>query len=192
MNNLQTGESLKAKVKPKFQQKYYTKQNLLLGMPNAAHKIAVFSDPLCPFCRQLVPSIIKDVQKDPKKFALYYYHLPLPAIHPASVVLVKALVAAELKGEHVDLMKLYTTIQPDSPKKPHYVAYRERNVKKILQVFNEVMHTNIMPQDLQSPEVIARMKNDEQIAEDLMVRGTPTVYLDGKYDRTKRKYKAVK
>jgi protein-disulfide isomerase len=192
MTNLQTGESLKIKVKPKFQQKHYTKANLIAGEENASHKIAIFSDPLCPFCRQYVPKTLKELQKDPKKFAVYYYHLPLPNIHPASVVLVKALIAAELKGEKVDLLKLYTLIQPDSPKKPHYVAYREKDVKKILKVFNEVMGTHVTPKDLQSPEVIARMKNDEKIAEDLMVMGTPTLYVDGEYDRTKRKYKTVK
>ncbi len=190
--DMRTGDSLKEKVKPKFDPSFYKEENLISGSKNSRHKIALFSDPLCPFCRRYVPQILKEVQKDPKKFAVYYYHLPLPRIHPASVILVKAMIAAQLKGKKPDLMKLYTQIQPDNPKGKHYVAYREQNVGKILKVFNEVMGTNLQPKDLKSKEVEKRFKADIGIVEDLMVGGTPTVYFDGEYDRTKRKYKSAK
>ncbi len=190
--DIRTGDSLKDKIKPKFDHKYYTPDRLISGTAASKYKVALFSDPLCPFCRRYMPGALKDMMKDPKKYGVYYYHLPLPRIHPASVILVKAMIAAELKGHKPDIMKLYTLIQPDDPKKPHYVAYRERNVKKILKVFNEVMGTNLTPTDLNSPEVRKRMKEDEQIANDMLVGGTPTVYFNDEYDRTKYRYKSAK
>ena len=190
--DIRTGDSLKDKIKPKFDHKYYTPEHLISGSATSKYKVALFSDPLCPFCRRYMPGALKDMMKDPKKYAIYYYHLPLPRIHPASVILVKAMIAAELKGYKPDIMKLYTLIQPDDPKKPHYIAYRERNVNKILKVFNEVMGTNLTPADLNSPEVQKRMKEDEQIANAMLVGGTPTVYFNDEYDRTKNRYKSAK
>ncbi len=190
--DIRTGDSLKDKIKPKFDHKYYTQDHLISGSPASKYKVALFSDPLCPFCRRYMPKALKDMMNDPQKYALYYYHLPLPRIHPASVVLVKAMIAAELKGYKPDFIKLYTLIQPDNPKKPNYVAYRERDVKKILKVFNKVMGTNLTPADLKSKEVERRFKEDEKIANDLMVGGTPTVYFNDEYDKTKYRYKSVK
>ena len=54
------------------------------------------------------------------------------------------------------------------------------------------MGTNLAPKDLQSPAVKKRLAKDIEIAEKLMVGGTPTVYFDGEYDKTKRKYKNAK
>jgi len=190
--DLITGDSIKDSVKFKIEEKYYKDYNLLSGSKNSKHRVAVFSDPLCPFCRRYVPTLIKDLKKNPNKFALYYFHLPLERLHPAALILVKAFIAAELKGYKLDILKLYTDIQPDSPRKPHYVAYGETDVKKILKVFNEVMHTNLKPSDLKAPKVESRLKEEIKTATDLMVAGTPTVYFDDVYDKTRKKYKEVK
>ncbi len=190
--DLKSGDSIKDSVKPPLTIKYYRDQNLVEGNKDAKHKIVVFSDPLCPFCRRALPDIIKTVRNNPEKFALYYYHLPLPQIHPASVVITKAVVAAELKGEKIDMLKLYTDIQPDDPKKENYIAYRERDPRKILKVFNKVMGTDITLKDLKSKELEKRFNEDLQASEDLLVGGTPTVYFDGKFDKSKKAYKKVK
>ncbi len=190
--DMRSKTSLKLKIKPTFKHKYYKDENLLFGSKASKHKVAIFSDPLCPFCRNFVPNAIKEMQKDPKKYALYYYHLPLERLHPASVVLVKALIAAKLKGEKADIMNLYTKIQPDNPKKKYYVNYKEKDTKKILKVFNEAMHTDITPKDIDSKEVQRHLNSDLNIANKLLVNGTPSVYFDGKYDNSKEKYKKAK
>ena len=74
LTDINTGESLVESVKPKFKIKYYTKANLIYGNKNARHKLVIFSDPLCPFCRGFVPGAIKNMKKQPQKFAVYYYH----------------------------------------------------------------------------------------------------------------------
>jgi hypothetical protein len=180
--DIKTGISIKDLVVPQFKKEHYKKENLISGDENSTYKIAIFSDPLCPFCRGFVPGAIKEIEKQPKKFALYYYHLPLTSLHPASVELVKAAIAAELQGHKDMVLKLYNV----------KVNSHERDVKKILAAFNKVMKTNITPEDLKSQEVIKRYNSDMKIAEELMVQGTPTMYFNGKIDKSKRKYKEVK
>ncbi|WP_434636444.1 thioredoxin domain-containing protein [Sulfurimonas sp. NW7] len=182
LTDISTGESLVDKVKPTVKARHYAKENLIYGNANAKHKIVIFSDPLCPFCRGFVPGAIKDMKKEPQKFAVYYYHFPLERIHPASVTLVKAAIAAEHQGVKDVVLKLYNvSINP-----------REKNVKKILEAFNKAEGTNITPEDIQNSSVIKQFNHDRLVATDLMVGGTPTVYLDGSVDNTKKKYLKVK
>ena len=179
---MSSNESLTDLVKPSFKDSDYKKENLIYGDSNAKHKVAIFSDPLCPFCRTFVPKAIKYMKKDPKKFAIYYYHFPLPSIHPAAVELVKAATAAELKGHKDVVLNLYKV----------KVDAREKDVNKILIAFNKTMKTNIKPSDLKSAEVLKHFKNDIKTAENLMVNGTPTMFFDGKIDKTKKKYEKAK
>jgi len=182
LTDMQTGESLTDVVKPSFKEDYYTKENLVSGNPHAKHKVAIFSDPLCPFCKGFVPGALADMKKDPNKFAVYYYHFPLERLHPASVTLVKAAVAAELQGHKNVVEKLYKVeINP-----------QERDEKKILKAFNKAEGTHITLQDLKNPAVAKQLKHDMEIANTVMVGGTPTLYLDGKVDKTKKKYLKVK
>lgn len=182
LTSLKSGSNLIDDVKLDFKAEYYKKENLIYGNENAKHKVAIFSDPLCPFCRGFVPGAIEDMKKDPKKFAIYYYHFPLPRIHPASVPLVKAAVAAEHKGYKDVVLKLYN-VQVDP---------REQDINKVMAAFNKAVGSTLVPQDLQTPAVAKQIQFDLEIANMLMVGGTPTLYLDDKIDRTKKKYQKIK
>ncbi len=182
LTNMKTGESIRDIINPELKPEQYKKENLIYGNANAEHKVAIFSDPLCPFCIRYVPSAINYMKKYPKKFAIYYYHFPLPSIHPASIELSQAAIAAELSGrEDVTLDMYKVNIDP-----------KERDVNKILAAFNKVMKTNLTPADISKPAVIERFKSDLGIADNLMVQGTPTLFFDGKIDKTKKKYLEVK
>jgi len=180
--DLKTGKSLKDSVSPSFELTHYKKQNLIYGNANATHRVAIFSDPLCPFCRDFVPKAIEHMKKDPKKFALYYYHFPLESLHPAALTLVKATTAAELKGEKDVVMRVYKV----------EVDPRESDENKILAAFNKTMKTNITLQDIKSKAVQDHYASDMKIANELMVNGTPTMFFDDKIDKTKIKYQKVK
>lgn len=179
---MKDGENLAESVKPDMKKEHYAKANLIYGDANAKHKVAIFSDPLCPFCRGFVPEAIKEMQKEPKKFAIYYYHFPLARLHPAAVVLVQAAAAAELKGAKDVVLKLYSV----------EINERETDVAKIVAAFNKAVGTKLTPQDLQDPRVKAHLAFDQEVAASLMVGGTPTLYFDGKLDNTKKKYKSAK
>ena len=182
LTDLNSGENFEDFVKPDFKPEQYKKENLIYGNANAKHRVAIFSDPLCPFCRDFVPKAIQLMKKRPDTFAVYYYHFPLERIHPAAVTLVQAASAAELKGVKDVVLNLYKVeIDP-----------REKDVKKILAAFNKTMKTNLTPADIKKREVLAHLNSDMDVAENLMVGGTPTLYFDGKVDRTKRKHEKVK
>jgi protein-disulfide isomerase len=182
LTDMQTGESLINEVKPSFKDSYYTKANLIFGNPDAKHKVAIFSDPLCPFCKGFVPGALKYMKKHPEKFAVYYYHFPLERLHPASVTLVKAAVAAELQGNKDVVEKLYKV----------KINSQEKDQKKILKAFNAAVGTHITIKDIETPAVKKQLKHDFDTANTVMVAGTPTMYLDNKVDRTKKKYLKVK
>jgi thiol:disulfide interchange protein DsbC len=182
LTDMNTGESLTDLVKPDFKPEYYAKSNLIYGNANAKHKVAIFSDPLCPFCRGFVPGAIKDMKANPEKFAIYYYHFPLGRLHPAAVILVQAAAAAEHKGIKDVVLKLYNVeINP-----------KEKNVEKILAAFNKAVGSKITQADLKNPVVQKQVRFDQNVAASLMVGGTPTVYFDDKVDQTKKKYKSIK
>ncbi len=180
--NLESGVNLIQQVKPKFKEAYYKKENLIFGHADAKHKVVIFSDPLCPFCRRYVPGALKNMKKDPNKYAVYYYHFPLERLHPASVTLVKAAAAARLQG-HKDVVEKLYNVQVNS---------QERDVKKILAAFNKAEGTNIKAEDLKNPAVLKELKADFDTGNSVMVAGTPTVYFDGKIDRTRNKYLKAK
>jgi len=176
------GIDLKDLVSLPFKNEYYTKSNLIYGNANAKHKVAIFSDPLCPFCKKFVPSAIEDMKKEPNKFAIYYYHFPLPGLHPAAVELVKAATALEIKGEKNVVLRLYKV----------KVNPREKSQEKILKAFNRDMGATITLKEMNSLEVLQHLAKDLDIAEDMMVGGTPTMFFDGKLDKQKNKYKTAK
>ena len=64
----------------------------------------------------------------------------------------------------------------------------KKNLRKILEVFNRKMGTDIKAADLSSKEVLQHYQNDLRIAEEVMVSGTPTMFFNDKLDRTKRLY----
>ena len=182
LTSLSSGESLKDEINPSFKDSYYKKQNLIYGNENAKHKVAIFSDPLCPFCATFVPKAIETMKKQPEKFAIYYYHFPLTALHPAAVAITQAAIVADLQGIKNVALRMY-----DLKVEPH-----EKDVRKILDVFNRKMGTDIKPSDLRSTQVQEHYKSDMKIANDLLVGGTPTVFLNGKLDKSKRLYEKVK
>ncbi len=150
---------------------YYDDEHLLYGSKNAKYKVLVFSDPQCPFCQDFVPDAMEFVKKHPKDFALYYYHMPL-SIHPGSDTIVKAVIAAEKKGYKDIGLKVYKA-QLDIEKK---------DPKKVLEIFNKKMKTNITLDDIKDKDVLKRFSDDLYKANKILVSGTPNVYINGKHD----------
>lgn len=180
--NLKTGQRLNDTVAPRFSAAYYSKANLISGTSDAMHKVAIFSDPLCPFCRKYVPEAVSYMAKYPKKFAVYYYHFPLTQLHPAAITLTKAAIAAEQSGVRNVALKMY---QVD-------IDANEKNEQKILDAFNKTVKTKVTVADIRRPSVLKQFDFDQKAVASMMVNGTPTVFFDGEKDGTKTKYKEVK
>ena len=176
--DINSGRSLKGRYSLDMDVRAYNKEHLLAGNFNAPHKIVVFSDPLCPFCMDFIPEVIADVQKNPETFALFYYHFPLN-IHPAAPTLVKAMILAEEKGDKKIVAKVYK----------EFFDIKESDEKVVLDIFNKALNKNFTVEQINQAHILKQLNDDQDLATNLMVNGTPTIYFDGKKDDSKRSYR---
>jgi len=179
------GKSLKDLVTPTLTSKYYDKAKLIAGNHNAKDKIVIFSDPLCPFCMDYVPEVINHVNKNKDSIALYYYHFPLLRLHPASDPLSKLMELGKEKGIKDIEIKVYEADWDE------YFAPKESDNKKIVDAFNKVFKTSFTQDDISSIELLDSMENDIKMGSDLMVQGTPTIFVNGEKDTMRTKYEKL-
>ena len=180
--NLETGEDYKTVLKPELKVDVYNAEHLLVGNKDAKHKLVIFSDPQCPFCQQKVPEIYKAVAANPDTFALYYYHLPLLRIHPVSDIITRAMLVAQGKGVTNDkLIEMYAL----------KVNSREVNATKVLGQIKQQFNIDVTEAEINDENISKKITFDRDMATKSMVTGTPTVYVDGKWDPSRNKYKKL-
>ncbi|OQX49885.1 MAG: hypothetical protein B5M46_03010 [Epsilonproteobacteria bacterium 4484_20] len=180
--NLKTGRDYREEIKPTVPENLYDDAHLLMGDKNAKHKILIFSDPQCPFCQEVVPEIFEASKKNPKLMAVYYYHLPLMRIHPVSGILTRIMHVAQTEGRTDVVEKIYSLkIDP-----------RETDMKKVIAAVKKHTGYDITEAKIKSREVTGSMEKDEKAAARMMVSGTPTVYIDGQWDKMRNGYKKLK
>lgn len=180
-----TGKSLKDLMTPNLTANYYNKSKLIAGNHNAKDKIVIFSDPLCPFCMDYVPEVIKHVNKNSDSIALYYYHFPLLGLHPAAAPLSKLIEVARHKGIKDAELKVYKIDW-----EPHFSS-KSTDEKKILEAFNKELKTDIKLEEITSKEINETLQKDILMGEDVMVQGTPTIFINGVKDATREKYETL-
>ena len=180
-----TGKSLKDLVTPNLTSNYYDKTKLIAGNHNAKDKIVVFSDPLCPFCMEYIPEVINYVNKNSDSIALYYYAFPLVQIHPASEALSKIIEVAKNKGVKDIELKAYETDWET------YFSPKENDEKKILEAFNKELKTNIKLEEIASKDINEKLSKDMSMGEEVMVTGTPTIFVNSVKDTTRELYKTL-
>ena len=179
--NLKTGNDYRDEIKPSVPQSYYDDAHLMFGNKDAAHKVLIFSDPQCPFCQEVVPKIFKASKENPEKIAVYYYHLPLLRIHPVSGVLTRVMHVAQHEGKMDVVEKIYSLkIDP-----------RETDMTKILAAVKSHTGYSVSAAQVDAKEVKAAMHADELAASKMMVSGTPTIYVDGQWDKMRDGYKKL-
>lgn len=180
-----TGKSLKDDVTPNLTANYYDKSKLIAGNHNAKDKLVVFSDPLCPFCMDYIPDVIKHVKKNSNKIALYYYHYPLLKLHPAAGPLSKIMEVAKHKNIKNLELRVY---EMDWDK---YFKSNERDEEKILKAFNTEFKTNITLKDISIYKVKNALNSDIKMGKDVMVSGTPSIFVNGVKDNTRLKFETL-
>lgn len=180
-----TGKSLKDFVTPNLTDQYHDKSKLIAGNHNAKDKIVIFSDPLCPFCMDYVPDVINYVNKNKDKVALYYYHFPLLGLHPAAAPLSKLIEVAKHKGIKDVELKVYKTNWEQ------YFDAKSVDEKKILEAFNKEFKTTIKLEEITSKEINESLQKDIAMGEEVMVQGTPTVFVNKEKDSSRQKYETL-
>jgi len=183
--DINSGASLKDMMTPTLDSKYHDKSKLIFGNHNAKDKIVVFSDPLCPFCMDYMPDVINHVKKNSKDIALYYYHFPLVQLHPAAKTLVRLMNVAKEKGIKDIELKVYK-IDWDK-----HFSEKEKDPKKIIDGFNKEFNTSITFADINNKKMNDEILHDIKMGEEVMVQGTPTIFINGEKDKTKLKYETL-
>ena len=179
--DLKTGNDYRDNIKPSVPASYYDDAHLLFGNKDAAHKVLIFSDPQCPFCQELVPAIFNAAKENPTKMAVYYYHLPLLRIHPVSDILTRVMHVAQHEGKMDVVEKIYSLkIDP-----------KETDMTKILAAVKKHTGLTVTPEQINKKEVKEALKADEAAAGKMMVSGTPTIYIDGEWDKMRNGYKKL-
>jgi protein-disulfide isomerase len=142
----------------------------------------VFSDPLCPFCKDFMTDAIEEGKKKPAKFGVYLYHFPLTSIHPQSPVLIRAMIAAEILGVKDVAYKVYSA----------NMEFKTANVDEVLDAFNKAVGCKLTKEHLGNVKVEEHYKYDAKRAEELMIKGTPAVFIDGKLDPKREKFETYR
>lgn len=176
---LPDGQSLKHTIKGEVTDEHLRLDRLIAGNADAKYRLVVFSDPLCPACKKSVPDLIALAQKHPKKVAIYYYHKPVSALSP---VLMKASLALKAQGSKAAELGLYEkTFQIDSP-----------DELTALKAFNKAFEAELTLLDINTPQILAHMNVDAKAAGELLILGTPTVFVNGVFDEDHSRVEAIK
>ena len=128
--------------------------------------------------------MIKHVQKNSDSIALYYYHFPLLGLHPAAGILVKLVDIAKDKGIKDAELKVYQTNWEK------YFDVKSTDEKKILEAFNKEFKTTIKLEDM-NDKVSEVIEKDILMGEEVMVSGTPTIFINGVKDSSRLKYETL-
>ena len=179
--NIINKASLKDKIAADLDSSFYKPSRLLYGNANAKNKIVAFSDPICPFCQGYMPKLIKAAKENPDKIALYYYHFPLTMLHKEAPTVVKAILVAEKQGVKNVVEKVYAA----------KFALDTDDDKKILAAFNKAVGTHITEADIMKQDILSHYSEDIEDAGKVMISGTPTIYVNGKKDFSRNKYKEL-
>jgi len=184
--DINTGESIKQRFTSKITDKYYDDTHFVIGNKKAKHKLIVFSDPLCPACKDFVPKILKFAKKNKKTVALYYYGFPLVSIHPNSSIITKMALVAHNK-KHLSTFDVYTKI---------YKANLPSDISKSKAIsrVNKILGLNgkkaISKKDF-TKDILKIYKQDIKDGNSFGVAGTPTLYVNGEKDTHRTKYLTI-
>ncbi|MGD0530019.1 MAG: thioredoxin domain-containing protein [Polyangiaceae bacterium] len=140
--------------------------------PEDAHVVVVeFADFECPFCQKIAPELEAIWEKRRDKVRFVYKFMPLP-MHPHGEIAARAGIAAQMQGKFWEMEKLLfgngQNLEPADLER--YAASIGLDVEKF-------------KADMQSPAAKARIDADHKLGDDLHVKGTPTIFIDGReYD----------
>jgi protein-disulfide isomerase len=141
----------------------------LKGPKDAKVTIVKFSDYQCPFCASSDPLVNQVLEAFPKDVNYTYKQFPLTSIHPNAMPAAKAALAAGKQGKywemHKKLFDNYRALAPEDLKK--YAGEIGLDVPK-------------WETDMNSKEVQDQIDSDMQLARTAGVRGTPTIFVNGK------------
>jgi protein-disulfide isomerase len=141
------------------------------GAGSAAVVIVEFADFECPFCQKMAPELDRLWEERKEKVRFVYKFLPL-SMHPHGEVAARAAIAAQMQGRFWEMHhKLFADGQ--HLEDGDLTAYA-RSIGLDVDRFRA---------DMAGAVASARIEADRKLADALGVKGTPTLFIDGReYD----------
>jgi len=139
------------------------------GPQEAPVTITEFSDYQCPFCARAEPLINDVLTQYPDTVRFVYKQFPLTSIHKNALAASKAALAAQKQGKFWEMHeKLFANQR----------ALGEEDLKEYAkQIGLDLAKFEV---DMNSPEVQRQIQSDMALARKVQVRGTPTIFVNGK------------
>ncbi len=137
----------------------------IVGVENAPIKIVLFTDPDCPYCRMTHKNLIEYAKNRPD-IALYVRFFPLVQIHPNAYR--KSEVLACTPEDLVP--EVIRAIEERSPREAFswdWLKLEKKTIKSIQECVNKDLGKK-------------RVEGDLSLGFNLGVRGTPTMFINGK------------
>jgi len=138
------------------------------GPENAPVTMTVFSDYQCPYCARLEPVLDQVMAKNPKDVRMVFKQFPL-GMHKFAKPAALASLAAREQGKFWPMHdKLFAN-------------FNKLNDAMIMQLAGEVgLDLVRLEQDMKNPALVQEVTRDLQLGQKAGVRGTPTVFINGK------------
>jgi len=138
------------------------------GKKDAPVTLVEFSDFECPYCGSVSPIIDELLKKNPNTLKVVFMHFPL-SFHKSAVPAALSAIAAQNQGKFWEYHdKLFANQKNLNQAKTNEIA---TEVGLDLQKFQR---------DFMSPESRKKLSDDMQQARDAGVRGTPTLFINGR------------
>ena len=139
------------------------------GPADAPVTIVEFSDYQCPFCSRTEPLVHEALAAYPQQARLVFKQFPLVSIHPQAMPAALAATAAGKQGKFWEMHEMLFANQRALA--PEQIREYARKLNLDLAKFDA---------DLASAEVKAAVQEDMALAQRVGVRGTPTIFVNGK------------
>ena len=140
----------------------------ILGAEDAPVTIVMFTDLECPYCARAEKILTELEEQYEGEVRVAYRALPLP-FHKFATLAAKAALAADEQGRYVDYQRVLLDNQHDLERE-HLEQYAV-DLDLDLGAFREA---------IDSKRIADRVRADEDEAARLGVRGTPTIFINGK------------
>lgn len=138
------------------------------GPEDAPVVLTIFDDFECPYCARLVPVLDQVVKQYPEAVKLVFKHFPLRN-HKHAVKAALASMAAEKQGKFWEFHDLLFA---------NYNQLSDEKIEEIAQTLNLDMER--FKTDMQDPALVNTIRQDIMQAVNAGVRGTPTLFVNGK------------
>jgi protein-disulfide isomerase len=138
------------------------------GPENAPVTIVEFADFECPHCAEVAPMLDKVVEQNKNNVRMVFKFYPLPA-HPHADIAARAAVAAMNQGKFWEMHHALFTNQR------HLEQTDLDSYAKGLGIEVSRFHA-----DMQAAATAERIAKDKKLGEDLMIGGTPTIFINGR------------